>query len=197
MGRRRESSSMAVLAVTPCDTPRRAIIRNGHKDELSPLFPYGREGEVFPCDAKDHPGARQMAVSRREGLLRNRDGCWFLMTDQASSVQKSDRRLRATGHDGGTVPRRAEGAVGLGIASDPDQAPERFDRLLVIPTLASWLLVGMGWVTLSRDAAGTKCRGNQARAFGVFFIGPKMLCRLELRVGISTCCSPRCDPRRG
>jgi hypothetical protein len=49
-------------------------------------------------------------------------------------------------------------------------------------TLASLLLVVMGWAALSSDGAGMGCRRNQAKACGGFLIGWKMLRRLEGRV---------------
>jgi hypothetical protein len=67
---------------------------------------------------EDHLGTQQVAVCRREGLLKDRDECWFLMTNPAFSVQK----LWVTDHGAGTVPRREKCPAGLGVPSDPDQA---------------------------------------------------------------------------
>ncbi len=58
--------------------------------------------------------------------------------------------------------------------------PERFDRLLLILTLAYWLLLGIGLTALSCCAAGMWCSNNDPKACGVFFIGRKMLRRLQL-----------------
>jgi len=60
--------------------------------------------------------------------------------------------------------------------------PERFDRLLLILTLAYCLLLGGGLSALCRYTAGMWCSNNDPQACGAFFIGRKMLRRRKLTV---------------
>ncbi|MGQ9505996.1 MAG: hypothetical protein ACUVQR_13920, partial [Thermogutta sp.] len=49
-------------------------------------------------------------------------------------------------------------------------------------TLAYWLLVGIGLEALRRCYPGMWCSNNSRKSCGVFFIGRKMLGRLQLAV---------------
>ena len=129
---------------------------------------------------KQNPVVQHVAVYWKKGLPKDRDECWFLMTDRSYSVKKLTdlygRRM--------TIEElfRDEKNCRHGWALRNTQITraERFDRLLLILTLAYWLLVGIGLTALNRYPPGTWCSNNHREACGLFFIGRKMLRRLEL-----------------
>lgn len=129
---------------------------------------------------KTHPVTQHVAVCWKKDLPKDRDECWFLMTDLAMGVGKLTalygRRMTIEELFRDEKNRRH----GWALRNTQLKRPERFDRLLLILTLAYWLLVGVGLVALAKFPPGTWCSSNRRRACGVFFIGRKMIHRLEL-----------------
>ena len=132
---------------------------------------------------REHHLVRQhVAVPWKQGVCPRTATSCFLMTDLGYPVQKLTalygRRMTIEERFRDKKNRRH----GSRVAEHPDQAAGRFDRLLLILTLASWLPLGIGLEAQSRCAPGMWCSTNRPKGCGVFFIGRKMLRRLELTV---------------
>jgi hypothetical protein len=129
---------------------------------------------------KQNPVVQHVAICWKKGLPKDRDECWFLMTDLPYSVQRLTelyaRRMTIEELFRDEKNRRH----GWALRNTQITRPERFDRLLLILTLAYWLLVGVGLTALKRYPPGMWCSNNCPGACGVFFIGRKMLRRLKL-----------------
>jgi hypothetical protein len=135
------------------------------------------------CDVqfrKAHPLVQHVPVCWKKGLPKRRDECWFLMTDLPWSVQKLTelygRRMTIEQLFRHEKNRR----YGWSLRNIQIRRAERFDRLLLILTLAYWLLLGVGLAALGCCAAGMWSSNNQPGACGLFFIGRKMIGRLQL-----------------
>lgn len=147
------------------------------------LFPVKRGTECLLRDVQfrqRNPVRQHVAIYWKKGLPKDRDECWFLMTDLPYSVRKLTelygRRMTIEELFRDKKNRRS----GWALRNTQITRPERFDRLLLILVLAYWLLLGIGLIALSRYAAGMWCSNNNPKACGVFFIGRKMLRRLEV-----------------
>lgn len=131
---------------------------------------------------KHNPVRQDVAICWKKGLPKHRDECWFLMTDLGCSVQRLTalygRRMTIEELFRDEKNRRH----GWALRNTQITRPERFDRLLLILTLAYWLLVGIGWEALRRCHPGMWCSNNSRKSCGVFFLGRKMLGRLQLTV---------------
>lgn len=129
---------------------------------------------------KRDPVTQHVAVCWKRGLPKHRDECWFLMTDLPYSVPKLTklygRRMTIEELFRDEKNRRH----GWALRNTQITRPDRFDRLLLILTLAYWLLVGVGLTALRQYPAGMWCSSNHPQACGVFFIGRKMIRRPEL-----------------
>jgi hypothetical protein len=147
------------------------------------LLPVKRGTERLLNDVqfrKQKPVTQHVAICWKKGLPKERDECWFLMTDLPYSVKRLTalygRRMTIEELFRDEKNRRH----GWALRNTQITRSERFDRLLLILTLAYWLLLGIGLTALSRYAAGMWCSSNDPKACGAFFIGRKMLRRLEL-----------------
>lgn len=131
---------------------------------------------------KTNPVTQHVAVYWKKGLPKDRDECWFLMTDLPYSVKQLTamygRRMTIEELFRDKKNRRH----GWALRNTQITRPERFDRLLLILSLAYWLLLGIGLIALARYPAGMWCSVNRRKACSVFFIGRQMLRRLELTV---------------
>lgn len=129
---------------------------------------------------KENPVTQHVAVCWKKGLPKDRDECWFLMTDLPYEVKKLTalygRRMTIEELFRDGKNRRHGWALRNTLITRPD----RFDRLLLILSLAYWLLLGIGLIAKSRYAAGMWCSANKPKACSVFFIGRKMLRRVEV-----------------
>jgi len=129
---------------------------------------------------KQNPVVQHVAVCWKKGLPKDRDECWFLMTDLSYTVKRLTdlygRRMTIEELFRDEKNRRH----GWALRNTQITRAERFDRLLLILTLAYWLLLGIGLTALKRYPPGTWCSNNRPGACGLFFIGRKMLRRLEL-----------------
>jgi Transposase DDE domain len=129
---------------------------------------------------KENPVTQHVAVCWKKGLPKDRDECWFLMTDLARSVKKLTdmygRRMTIEELFRDEKNRRH----GWALRNTQITRPERFDRLLLILSLAYWLLIGVGLIALKRYSPAMWCSNNRPGTCGLFFIGRKMTRRLEL-----------------
>lgn len=129
---------------------------------------------------KQNPVTQHVAICWKKGLPKERDECWFLMTDLPYSVKRLTalygRRMTIEELFRDEKNRRH----GWALRNTQITLAERFDRLLLILTLAYWLLVGIGLTALQRYTPGMWCSNNCPEACGLFFIGQKMIRRLEL-----------------
>ena len=129
---------------------------------------------------KQNPVTQQVAVCWKQGLPKDRDECWFLMTDLRYAVNKLTdlygRRMTIEELFRDEKNRRH----GWALRNTQITRAERFDRLLLILTLAYWLLIGIGLTALRCYPPRTWCSNNRPGACGLFFIGRKMLRRLQL-----------------
>ncbi len=147
------------------------------------LLPVKRGTERLLKDVqfrKQNPVTQHVAVCWKKGLPKDRDECWFLMTDLPYSVRKRTDLYGRWMTIEELFRDEKEPASRLGVAQHPAYAPERFDRLLLLLTLAYWLLLGIGLTALRRYPPGTWCSNNRPGACGLFFIGRKMLRRIKL-----------------
>lgn len=129
---------------------------------------------------KQNPVRQHVAVCWKKGLPKNRDECWFLMTDLAYSVKKLTELYRRRMTIEELFRDEKNRRHGWALRNTQITRPERFDRLLLILTLAYWLLVGIGLTALDRYPAGMWCSSNNPKACCAFFIGRKMLRRIQL-----------------
>ncbi len=123
---------------------------------------------------------QNVAVFWKKGLPKERDECWFLMTDLTYPVMRLTelygRRMTIEELFRDEKNRRH----GWALRNTQITRPDRFDRLLLILTLAYWLLTGIGLLALRRYPPGIWCSNNRPGACAVFFIGQKMVRRLQL-----------------
>jgi hypothetical protein len=129
---------------------------------------------------KQNPVTQHVAVCWKKGLPTDRDECWFLMTDLSYTVKKLTdlygRRMTIEELFRDEKNRRH----GWALRNTQITRADRFDRLLLILTLAYWLLGGIGLTALKRYPPRMWCSNNRPGACGLFFIGRKMIRRLEL-----------------
>jgi hypothetical protein len=129
---------------------------------------------------KQKPVTQHVAVCWKKGLPKDRDECWFLMTDLSYTVKKLTdlygRRMTIEELFRDEKNRRH----GWALRNTQITRPERFDRLLLILTLAYWLLLGVGLTAAKQFRPGMWCSNNKPHTCGLFFIGRKMIRRLEL-----------------
>lgn len=129
---------------------------------------------------KHNPVTQHVAVCWKKDLPKERDECWFLMTDLPYKAPKLTdlygRRMTIEEFFRDKKNRRH----GWALRNTQLTKPERFDRLLLILTLAYWLLIGVGLLALDRYSPAMWCSSNRRLACGLFFIGRKMIGRLEL-----------------
>jgi Transposase DDE domain len=129
---------------------------------------------------KRAPVQQHVAVYWKKGLPKKRDECWFLMTD----LPYRPERLTALYGRRMTIEElfrdEKNRRHGWALGNTQVTRPERFDRLLLILTLAYWLLVGVGLVAMAKHPPGMWCSSNRPNACGLFFVGRKMIHRIEL-----------------
>jgi hypothetical protein len=126
------------------------------------------------------PVTQHVAVCWKKGLPKERDECWFLMTDLPYHVSKltdlHGRRMTIEEFFRDQKNRRH----GWALRNTQLTRPERLDRLLLILALAYWLLVGIGLLALAKHSPGMWFSSNCRASCGVFFIGRKMIARLAV-----------------
>lgn len=129
---------------------------------------------------KHDPVTQHVAVCWKKELPKDRDECWFLMTDLPYKVPKLTdlygRRMTIEEFFRDKKNRRH----GWALRNTQLTRPERLDRLLLVLALAYWLLVGIGLLALAHHSPAIWCSSNRREACGLFFIGRKMIGRMEL-----------------
>ncbi len=147
------------------------------------LLPVKRGTERLLKDVqfrKQNPVTQHVAVCWKKGLPKDRDECWFLMTDLPYSVRKRTDLYGRWMTIEELFRDEKNRRHGWALRNTQLTRPERFDRLLLLLTLAYWLLLGIGLTALRRYPPGTWCSNNRPGACGLFFIGRKMLRRIKL-----------------
>jgi hypothetical protein len=122
---------------------------------------------------------QHVVVYWKKGLPKKRDECWFLMTDLDRTPQRLTdlygRRMTIEELFRDGKNRR----YGWALRNTLLRRADRFDRLLLVLALAYLLLVGIGLIAQATRSPGEWCSSNRQRACGVFFIGRKMLRRVQ------------------
>lgn len=129
---------------------------------------------------RKHDPVRQHVVIRWvEGLPAKRDEPWFLMTDLAFDPRSLSRLYgkRMTVEELFRDDKNRRN--GWALRNVQVTQAERFDRLLLILSLAYLLLVGLGLRARRRYRAGMWCSSNDPDQCSVFTIGRTMLDRMR------------------
>lgn len=119
---------------------------------------------------KRNPVIQHVAVYWKKDLPKDRDKCWFLMTNLVYSVEKLTELygLRMTIEE--LFRDEKNRRHGRALRNTLITRPDRFDRLLLILTLAYWLLLGIGLMATKQNQPGMWCSSNRLDACGLFFI---------------------------
>jgi hypothetical protein len=129
---------------------------------------------------KKNPVTQHVVVYWKRGLPKDRDECWFLMTDLARGPARLSelygQRMTVEELFRDDKNRRN----GFALRNTQITKPERFDRLLLILALTYYLLVGLGLVARQRWRPGAWCSSNRWKECSVFTIGRVMLARMQL-----------------
>jgi len=129
---------------------------------------------------QQNPVAVNVAIRWRRDLPRDRDECWFLITDLEISAQHASQlygkrmTIEELFRDGKNKRN------GWSLRDTQITLPDRIDRLLLILALAYLLLCGIGLRAKAEHRPSTWCSSNDRRACSVFFIGRVMLQRMQL-----------------
>ena len=129
---------------------------------------------------KKYPVVQHVVVHWKRGLPKDRDECWFLMTDlEANPAWLSElygRRMTIE-----EVFRDQKNLRnGFALRNTRIQKAERFDRLLLVLVLAYMLLIGLGLYARAHYHPGHWCSATKASQCSVFTIGRRMLKLLQL-----------------
>jgi len=128
-----------------------------------------------------NPVSVNVAIRWRKDLPRDRDECWFLITDLDISAQHASQlyarrmTIEELFRDGKNKRN------GWSLRDTQITRPDRIDRLLLILALAYLLLCGVGLLAKARYRPSAWCSSNDPMACSVFFIGRVMLARMQLR----------------
>lgn len=134
---------------------------------------------------QERPVQQHIVIRWPEGLPKDRDECWFLMTDLARGPKVLSelygKRMTVEELFRDDKSRRN----GFALRNTQITKPERFDRLLLILALAYFLLAGLGRVACQRYRPGTWCSSNRSKECSVFTIGRTMLDRREVSAAVA------------
>jgi hypothetical protein len=129
---------------------------------------------------KQHPVTQHIVVYWRSGLPKNRDECWFLMTDlTATAGRLADlygRRMTIEETFRDHKSRRN----GFALRHTMIRHADRFDRLLLILALVYLLLVGLGLHASHNYCPSNWCANTRGSECSLFTIGRRMLDQLQL-----------------
>src|SRR5262245_11299260 len=129
---------------------------------------------------RKNPVEQRVIVRWKKGLPKQRDECWFLMSDlpqsawRLSELYASRMTIEEFFRDGKS--RRN----GLALRHTQIKHADRFDRLLLIVVLAYLLLVGLGLVARREFRPNAWCSNNRPRECSDFTIGRRMLQLLQI-----------------
>jgi len=132
---------------------------------------------------KTNPVVQQVIVRWPRGLPKRRDECWFLMTDLEGDPQWLSHLYGCRMRIEQTFRDQKSRRNGFALRHTRIQKAERFDRLLLVLTLAYILLVGLGLYALAHCHPGHWSSATQRSQCSVFTIGRRMLDQLQLSPG--------------
>ena len=128
---------------------------------------------------KEHPVQQHVVIHWQRRLPRDRDECWFLMTD----LDWSGRALVALYGQRMTIEQvfrdQKNRRNGWALRNVQVTRAERFDRLLLIVVLASVVLMGLGHYCRARMGAHHWCSNQRSAECSVMVIGRCMLDRAQ------------------
>jgi hypothetical protein len=129
---------------------------------------------------KEDPVRQHVVVRWKHGLAKDRDECWFLMTD----LERCPRSLSDLYGKRMTVEELFRDDKnkrnGWSLRDTLVTRADRIDRLLLILALAYLLLVGIGLVARQSYREGTWSSSNKPRQCSDFLVGLIMLERLNI-----------------
>ncbi len=129
---------------------------------------------------QQNPVMVNVAIRWRKDLPKERDECWFLISDLNGSAQRLSQLYgkRMTVEE--LFRDQKNKRNGWSLRDTQITKPDRIDRLLLILALAYLLLCGVGLRAQAQHRPSAWCSSNKPRLCSVFFIGRVMLNRLEL-----------------
>jgi hypothetical protein len=128
----------------------------------------------------DEAVTQNVVVYWKRNLPKQRDECWFLMTDQRASAQQIchlyGRRMTIEQLFRDNKSKRN----GWSLRDTKITLPERIDRLLLILAIAYLLLCGVGVIAKARFGPCAWCSTNRQRECSIYTIGLIMLRKFEV-----------------
>jgi len=129
---------------------------------------------------KQAPLRQHLVVRWKLGLPKDRDECWFLMTD----LQRCPRSLSELYGQRMTLEQLFRDGKnkrnGWSLRDTQITRADRIDRLLLILALAYMLLLGIGLLARQRYREGSWSSSNQPRQCSDFLVGQLMLERMNV-----------------
>ena len=155
----------------------------GYRGKLSE-YPHVKKGVLRRlCNVsyrKDDPVQQHVVVHWKRGLPKDRDACWFLMTD----LDWSARSLVDLYGERMTIEQvfrdHKSCRNGFALRQIQVQRADRFDRLLLILALAYLLLSGLGHYCRRHYCASNWSSNTRVGECSVFTIGRRMLDQIEV-----------------
>lgn len=121
-----------------------------------------------------------VAVHWRRNLPKERDECWFLISDLEVSAQRIcqlyGRRMTIEELFRDEKNKRN----GWSLRDTQITKADRIDRLMLILAIAYILLCGLGLLAAAQYPPSAYCSSNKPGVCSIFFIGRKMLERTDL-----------------
>lgn len=132
---------------------------------------------------KEDPVSQHVVVCWPHGLPKDRDECWFLMTDLTRSPGSLTKLYgkRMTVEELFRDDKNKRN--GWSLRDTQITRADRIDRLLLILALAYMLLVGIGLVARQRYREGAWSSTNKGRQCSDFMVGLIMLERMNIPPG--------------
>jgi hypothetical protein len=130
---------------------------------------------------KSDPVAQHVVVRWVRGLPKERDECWFLMTDLTAGPARVSRLYRRRMTIEELFRDHKSKRNGWSLRDTRVSTPERLDRLLLVLALAYILLAGLGLHCRRRYRPGTWCSNNRDDTLSDFAIARAMLDHVHIR----------------
>ncbi len=131
---------------------------------------------------KQNPVEQHIVIRWKQGLPKKRDECWFLMTDlDGTALRISElygKRMTIEEMFRDYKSRRN----GFALRNTQIKRAERFDRLLLILTLAYILLLGLGLRARQAYCPSNWSSNTRQSECSVFTIGRRMLRTLNIPI---------------
>jgi hypothetical protein len=128
------------------------------------------------------PVQQHVIIRWKPGLARDRDECWYLMTDLPQSARTlSDLYARRMGVE--QLFRDAKNKRnGWSLRDTPITAPARLDRLILVMAIAYLLLTAVGLLAQTRYRPSAWSSNNRPDSLSAFRIGQLMLDQLDVTI---------------